>query len=184
MPKPIERELKILVQPDQYEKIIHSYDFTKPWQQTNTYYDTKNGYIHSLGGAMRIRTINDRHIFTLKIRTDSITHIELEKDIEAHTIDEIHDPEILHWLQEYHIPISEVNVITSFTTKRQTYTTEFAEISADHTVFSDHSDYEIEYEYRKEHDGISVFNQMLQKVGLTYTKNCPSKIARALHYNL
>ena len=42
-------------------------------------------------------------------------------------------------------------------------------------------DYEIEYEYTSDHDGIHFFNSILEKYGLKWTKNCPSKIARALN---
>ena len=38
----IERELKILVSKEQFQKILNSYEFKKPIIQTNTYYDTND----------------------------------------------------------------------------------------------------------------------------------------------
>ena len=45
-------------------------------------------------------------------------------------------------------------------------------------------DYDIEYEYLKEHDGIKTFNEILHPFHMKYEKNCPSKIARAFDYIL
>ena len=41
--------------------------------------------------------------------------------------------------------------------------------------------YEIEYEYTSDNDGIHFFNSILEKYGLKWIKNCPSKIARAMN---
>ena len=51
-------------------------------------------------------------------------------------------------------------------------------------IFNDIHDYEIEYEYLKEHDGIKTFNEILHPFHMKYEKNCPSKIARAFDYIL
>ena len=72
----IERELKILVTKEIYEKILNSYAFNESRTQINTYYDTKDQLIKRNKGAMRIRKIGNQNIFTLKIRKDSITHFE------------------------------------------------------------------------------------------------------------
>ena len=39
-----------------------------------------------MNGALRIRTIENKHIFTLKIKKDSITHYEYEKEIQTTNI--------------------------------------------------------------------------------------------------
>lgn len=94
----IERELKILVSKEQFQKILNSYEFKKPIIQTNTYYDTNDQKIKHMNGALRIRTFENTHIFTLKIKKDSITHYEYEKEIQTTNINEIKDPEILGWI--------------------------------------------------------------------------------------
>lgn len=179
----IERELKILVSKEKYNKLLNSYPFSQPWKQTNTYYDTRDGLIKQKNGALRIRQIGNQHIFTLKIKTDSITHIELEKVIDCDVIKDIKDKEILGWLKEYEIPMNVLPII-SFTTIRQIVELENAELCADFTDYGNHADYEIEYEYKTEHDGIQAFNQILTTIDLLYKKNCSSKIARAFDYNL
>lgn len=176
----IERELKVLVTKEIYENIINSYDFEKSIIQTNTYYDDENGSIKNKNGAMRIRTINDTHIFTLKIRKDECTHYEYEKSVETDTIHNINDNEILEWFKNFDLP-KEVKPITTFTTDRKVLKCAQGEICVDKTTYSNHIDYEIEYEYNCDHDGISFFNQFLAPFHMIYTKNCPSKIARAMN---
>lgn len=179
MNSPMERELKILVSKDIYEKIVKSYDFTIPQKQINTYYDTQDHALKQLHGACRIRTIGTAHIFTLKVKKDEITHLEFEKIISVDCIDQITDPEIHAWLKRYQIRIKDLYEIASFSTVRQTCDLASAQLCADKTIYDTHIDYEIEYEYTKEHNGTIVFNQILAPYDLTYIKNCPSKIARA-----
>ena len=69
-----------------------------------------------MNGALRIRTIENTHIFTLKIKKDSITHYEYEKEIQTTNINKIKDPEILGWIQQYDIPTN-IKPITSFEPK-------------------------------------------------------------------
>ncbi len=176
----IERELKILVTEEIYENMIHSYDFENNVIQTNTYYDDENQTIKNKNGAMRIRTIGNQHIFTLKIKKDSYTHYEYEKEIQTSDINKIDDIEINGWMKEFGIP-KEVKPIITFTTERKILKCEKGEICVDKTTYLNHIDYEIEYEYNCDHDGISFFNKFLAPFHMKYTKNCPSKIARAMN---
>ena len=66
----IERELKLLINKQVYDNIMNSYDFHKSIIQTNTYYDTANQDVKKQHGAVRIRTIENKKIFTLKIKKD------------------------------------------------------------------------------------------------------------------
>ena len=100
----IERELKLLINEKVYNELLHSYDFHNPITQTNTYFDTENQDVKKQRGAVRIRTIQDKKIFTLKIRKDEYTHYEFEKEISTENINEIEDPEILNWFNQYQIP--------------------------------------------------------------------------------
>ena len=160
----IERELKLLINKQVYDNIMNSYDFHKSIIQTNTYFDTANQDVKKQHGAVRIRTIENKKIFTLKIKKDEYTHYEFEKEISTENINEIEDPEILN-----------------FTTLRNVYEFENGELCLDKTTFKNHIDYEIEYEYTSDHDGIQFFNSILDQYGLKWQKNCPSKIARAMN---
>lgn len=178
----IERELKVLVSKEKFEEITKSYDFSNPWKQTNTYFDTADKDIKSLGGAMRIRTIGDKKYFTLKIRIDPITLHEYEKEIQCDSIKDIQDEEILGWISKLNIN-KEFIPTTTFDTYRRIVEMDNAELCADMTVFDgSYTDYEIEYEYKTDHDGVKEFNHILNKYDLAYEKNCPSKVARAFNH--
>ena len=178
----IERELKCLLDEKQYNSIMNSYEFPTTIYQANAYYDTEDAYMKSIQGALRIRTINDRYIFTLKIRTDAITLIELEKDVKDDDIQHaFEDEEIKGWLKTYSIP-TQVKKITEFSTVRKLLRLENAELCLDHTTYDWGNDYEIEYEYTQDHDGIACFQSLLKPFGISYKKNCSSKLARALKF--
>lgn len=178
-----ERELKILLNKNQFNKLLNSYDFHNKIIQTNTYYDSPENIVKSMDGAVRIRTINDkRFIFTLKKRIDPITLIELEKEIESDDLKQLKDPEVLKWLKEYHIPLEKLEPITTFTTIRHIIKTKDAEICLDENKFGNKIDYEAEYEYKIDHDGRKEFNTFLHTIGLEYKKNCSSKLSRAMLY--
>lgn len=176
----IERELKLVIDEQTYKSIMNSYDFHKSIIQTNTYFDTEKQEVKKQHGAVRIRTIEDKKIFTLKIKKDEYTHYEFEKEIFTNDIKEIDDPEILNWFKQYQIP-QELYPIASFTTLRKTFEFENGELCLDKTTFKNHIDYEVEYEYTSDHNGIHFFNSILNKYGLKWQKNCPSKIARAMN---
>ena len=179
MAKPEEHELKVMLTKEQFETLLHAYDFPILLEQINTYYDTPKGAVKDLPGAVRIRRVDGKDIFTFKQRKDSQTQYELEKEIPVGSLDQIEDPEILGWLQEAGIDVKVLKPITTFTTWRHMIKTENAEICLDKTVYPHKTDYEIEYEYKKDHDGLSAFNQFLKPAGIIYEKNGPSKIARA-----
>ena len=108
------------------------------------------------------------------------THYEFEKEISTENINEIEDPEILNWFNQYRIP-KNLHPTANFTTLRNVYEFENGELCLDKTTFKNHIDYEIEYEYTSDHDGIQFFNSILDQYGLKWQKNCPSKIARAMN---
>ena len=71
-------------------------------------------------------------------------------------------------------------VIGECTTYRAVINTDKAELCFDINEYNGITDYEIEYEQTCDHDGITEFNKILSQVGLTYFRNCPSKIKRTL----
>lgn len=177
----IERELKVLITKDEYETLLRSYDFGKPVIQKNVYFDDDKGSVRQLG-ALRIRTVNGKRILTLKIRKDSITQTELEKETDTENISAITDSEIRNWFALYQIPDA-LHRFASSETVRRIAELPNAELCLDISRFGNHTDYEIEYEYKKDHDGIHCFNEILSRVGLVYEKNAPSKLARAVQYS-
>ena len=71
MNKHVEKEYKMLVNKEQFDKLCSLYENLNFITQTNTYYDTVNGDIQKKKGAMRIRERNGRFLFTLKMRQEN-----------------------------------------------------------------------------------------------------------------
>ncbi len=176
-----ERELKIILTQDQFEKILHSYDFEEPVTQINTYYDTADESLKKEKSALRIRQIGDQNILTVKKPKDEITKYEYEFPVSENsiTIDDLlpsekdHLSAIISTDEPYYPTVT-------FMTTRYNLKTPHAVISLDQTEFRNSTDYELEYEYLDNHDGISRLNEFLKPAGITYKENGPSKLARAM----
>ncbi len=178
MNKNIEKELKILVSEQAFHALQKQYPNLVFHTQTNVYFDTLENDLRSKKMAMRIRSVQCKHIFTLKI--NGLQGLE-EYECEVFTNDSsaLQQPEIIQLLQQLNIDLT-FHVIANCTTHRAIYENEFAQLCFDHNEFMTSSDYELEYEYKKEHDGVSAFNTILSKIGMQYKSNCDPKIVRAL----
>lgn len=179
-----ERELKVILTKEQAEKLLDQIPFEKPRTQINTYYDSPEGAFKEKGIALRIRQIvrdhgDDEWILTIKKPLDAITKYEYEKPTSAHSLDKLPVEDIL-WIKS-HIQIPDnIEKLVSFKTERRIVQLDHAEVSLDHTFFANHDDYEIEYEYRTDHDGVQAFNELLKPLNIHFEKNCLSKLARAI----
>lgn len=174
----IEKEYKILVSQNQFTELLKEYPQAVFHKQVNTYYDTPQLDIRKVRGAMRIREVGKRFLFTLKLHGKNGVE-EYETEVRENSVTALDTPEIKTLLQQ--ISISDtIMEITRLTTYRAIIDTGDAELCFDYNEYGNQKDFEIEYEYKRPHKGKIVFNRILQKVGLTYHKNCPSKIKRAL----
>ncbi len=180
MNKNIEVELKILLCKEEFEMLANSYGPLNFTTQVNVYYDTPCHYLKRNNMAMRIRTIANIHLFTLKIKSEEGL-IEHECELMTNSIDALDDIRVQELINTLHIPNS-FNVLGSLSTRRSTIDTEFAELCFDINEYNSVNDYEIEYEYKVDHDGILEFNKILNRIGKVYTKNSAPKIVRALCY--
>lgn len=178
MNKNIEKEYKMLLTKEEFETLLNNFPQAVFKKQCNTYYDTKTHAIQKKKGAMRIREVDKKFIFTLKMHSEDGL-LEFEKEVDENSLNVFKDIEIQNLLDKFHIN-GDLMKLTSLCTKRATIKTEFAEICFDISTYNGHTDYEIEYEYKKEHDGLTVFQNILKDINLTYTSNCKSKIQRAL----
>lgn len=174
----IEKEYKILLSEKQFKALCSTYEPLHFIKQVNTYYDTAHMDIQKKHGAMRIREKENTCIFTLKMRhgADLMEH---ECIVPYHTTQAFEIPDIKNILNMYGLqgPFKKIAVCTTY---RAVIADEFAELCFDINMYGDVTDYEIEYEYMCEHDGLSAFRKILEPIAVTYHKNCASKIKRAL----
>lgn len=178
MNKNIEKEYKVLLTKNQYDCLCEVLPESYSRVQINTYYDTKQQDIRKCRGAMRIREVNGTFIFTLKMPSaDGL--LEFEKEVSANSILAFEDTEIKALLASYRL-YGPWQKLATLTTRRRVSETADAEICLDESSYVGIVDHEIEYEYKKAHDGAAVFQKLLSIVDLTYTENCKAKIERVM----
>ncbi len=175
----IEKEYKILVTKEQFNTLYKHFNAPSFYSQTNIYYDTYDFAIRNVKGSMRIRDINNKHIFTLKMHSPKGL-LEYEKNLPYNSIECFNDEEISSLLNKYHIQ-GPFHKIGNLKTERAIHDTEYAELCFDINTYNGIVDYEIEYEYKKDHDGLTAFQNILSIANIEYTSNCISKIQRALN---
>lgn len=178
MNKNIEKEYKVLLTKEQFDTLTNGYPDLHFISQINTYYDTSDWQIRKHFGSMRIREKEGKFLFTLKKHTEEGL-LELEKEVSENSVSVFQEPEIKELLEQLgiHDPIVE---LTSLRTDRAVIFNGYAEICFDHSFYHGLEDYEIEYEYKHEHDGLSMFQKILKPVNIQYVENCDSKSKRAL----
>ncbi len=179
----LEKEYKVLLTKEQFDTLYDHLQPAVPIKQVNYYFDTIHHQIQNKGGALRIREKQGSYLFTLKIRKNDDTLYEFEKQLTGNDLQALHDDEIQTLLKKHGI-CEPLQLIGTLTTWRAICTTDHAEICLDKNLYNDTIDYEIEYEYLQEHDGLSHFQSILDVVHIRYLKNCTSKIARALHSSI
>lgn len=174
----IEKEYKLLVTKEQFEQLVSLYEPISFHKQVNTYYDTIDHRIEKLHGAMRIREINGYFLFTLKLWKKQQLY-EYECEVESNSIEALQTDKISKLLKEHDI-YGDFTMLTSLTTYRGEVIRDDAVLCFDHSLYNGIEDFEIEYEYRREHDGRRAFQAILAPLHIQYEKNCISKIQRAL----
>lgn len=175
----LEIEYKLLVNSKQFEKLCACYPQAVFIRQMNIYYDTANHDLKSAKCAMRIRDKNGEHLFTFKAPGERNGKLEFEKNLNENSIDALKDSEIQTLLSKY-ISNFDIIEIGRLVTYRAVIEIDHAELCLDVNLYNDKIDFEIEYEWKDEHDGLTCFNKILSQIGLSYIKNCKSKIARCL----
>ena len=90
----------------------------------------------------------------------------------------MYNPQVQALLKEHQItePLQEIGRLTTWRAKM---ITEDAEICLDYNEYREQYDYEVEYEYLRPHDGLKVFQKLLEQIGASYEGNCRSKVMRA-----
>ncbi len=151
----IEKELKMLVNEEQFKKITDLYRPLEFVPQVNTYYASSTSASHYF---FRVREKQGRKLFTLKEHRNGILY-EHEKYFEGNLED---DPEIVAKLQQFGVSLNDCFPLGQLVTERAMVI----------------SDFEIEYEVKAEHDEEKAFRKILKAAGIRYKPNPLSKYKR------
>lgn len=173
-----EIELKILISKQKFEYLqnIFTTQLTHI-SQTNIYYDTPNGILHSHRQALRIRQIELQRVVTLKTKLDSLESQEITVDYNKNLLVTIQQNP--HLSSSLTCSAEHLIKIAKFTTTRSFLTLSFGTLFLDFTEYANnHFDYELEIELFDAQNLLQA-QIWLNNHAIDY-KIAPPKIARAI----
>lgn len=192
----IEKELKVLVSKNNFNKFLNSLQIDKktPRIQHNTYYDTINQDLKQLQTAIRLRRFPSLSYseWTLKQAKNQFESLETTQIVNKFidtipnnlNTEWISSKEILTFLDKHHIDLEQLRKTFNFTTHRYVKTMPFGEFNLDITFYYDQVDYEIELETKHLEEATIKFKKILTELNIPL-KKAPKKIARvARAFNL
>lgn len=184
MAQNIEIEFKNILTKEEFQKLIHFFQFTKDdfFTQENHYFDTAQFALKESGSALRIRKKNNEYELTLKqphreglLETNEmLTIIEVEEMLNG---GEITNHFIRSLISEMGIDPNEIEYFGTLLTKRAEIEYQAGLIVLDHSSYLNKEDYEIEYEVSNQEAGKSVFAELLSQLQIPFRKT-ENKIKR------
>lgn len=183
MKQELEIEFKNLLSATEFASLTAAFHITDFHEQTNTYFDTADGKIKALGGALRIRTKQTHCECTLKLpNPDGEGLLEFTQSLPqalASTELLLAADQVLTQLEQYQILADELQLLTSLTTKRCEIPYHDGLLVFDESFYSDQHDFELEFEYPEFATGQRLFEELLQTYQIPH-RETPNKIKRAM----
>ena len=184
MKKELEIEFKNLVSAPEFTKLTQAFTITDFTEQTNTYFDTFDGKIKALGGALRIRQKHSKCECTLKLPNPNGAGLfEFTQQLpDATTITRellTQALDVLTHLEQYHIRSAELQLLTSLTTRRCEIPYRNGLLVFDESFYNGHHDYELEFEHADFNEGSCIFQGLLAQYDIPI-RETPNKIKRAM----
>lgn len=185
MSNAIEIEAKVLLQKEDYDKLVVLFKDYRPYTQTNYYIDNDEGLLRKEGLALRIRERDGLYEMTLKT---PLSQGLLEKNCvwTAKTFKSFSEggafPEgdIKRFLTMMDIDTDTLHIKTSLTTKRIDAPYEGGKLSIDENHYLGKIDYEVELEHNNERDAERILEALLEKEHIPFVLSNKTKVARAM----
>lgn len=172
----LEIEYKTMLDEPLFEKIKSKLPFDSGVNQRNDYYDTPDRQLYSMGIMCRIRTVDNRFEFTVKIpQEDGV--MEHEVLLETKTLDH---PSVINFFNQLNLDVSQLDCIAYSDTQRYTYDDAYGSWCLDASSFENHNDFELEYELHEANEkAYPHYVDMLNELDVEYREAKP-KYIRAL----
>lgn len=178
----IENEFKIMLNKEQYEKLLGLYGF-KTVVQVNHYYDTDDLEMSARHITVRVRELDGKFFFQMKLPNDGalpsagVSRVELSKELDR--VPEIFAGFVLTAFSGVECP--EVKHIGTLKTTRNIWEFDGGEIDLDRSEYFDRTDYELEIEYTDEQAARKMLSEVSEKLGISAgSEVCMGKIRRFL----
>ncbi|MGF2053546.1 CYTH domain-containing protein [Vagococcus fluvialis] len=188
MAKELEIEYKNLLTKLEYQNLLEITNLTKKniHEQTNIYFDTKNGILKEKRQGLRIRLLPQKIEFTLKVpQKNSYTYLEITDVLNAFDLDksleeqiDLSKSEVLNYLANENILVTDLKEIGSLTTKRaEKKLDQNTLLVLDESYYYGVTDYELEMEVLDSAIGQKTFENFLAKNNIP-VRPAKKKIAR------
>ncbi|QIK69093.1 CYTH domain-containing protein [Erysipelothrix sp. HDW6C] len=177
MKQHLEIEYKSMLTKADYDLLARSLPFGNAHVQLNEYYDTSDRQLFARESMCRIRTIGNRHEFTMKTpQPDGVLEHELELKAQN-----LNDERLVEYFDDLGINVYELERVAFSRTLRKTYDDAYGTWCLDSTSFSNHQDYEIEYElFEANEKARPHYVNTLNQLGIEFKPSAP-KYIRALN---
>lgn len=182
----IEIEVKVLLEKDDFAKVLERMETEKSKRltQTNHYIDSDTFALRRYGMALRIRETED-FVLTLKTplaeglleKNQSISWKEYEVFLAKSVFPE---GPIAHFLESLGIRVDTLRILTSLTTVRTVIHYKDGILSLDENTYDDYHDFELEMEANSIGDATSLLQEVCETCRVPFILNTRSKQARAM----
>ena len=178
MKQHLEIEFKTMLSKEEFTKLYQSMGFNEGFLQINSYFDTINNYFKKKRMMLRIRSINDSFIFTMKTPRD-LGVLEDEFKLDSFNIN---NSKIKKLLEIYDIQSADLMLVAQSKTIRHELKDDYGTWCLDLNEFASSKDFELEYEL---HDGVNYkeaqqhYMNKINELGILY-KEAKPKYIRAL----
>ncbi|MBO0487654.1 CYTH domain-containing protein [Vagococcus fluvialis] len=188
MAKELEIEYKNLLTKLEYQNLLETTNLTKEniHEQTNIYFDTKNGILKEKRQGLRIRLLPLKIEFTLKVpQKNSYTYLEITDILNVFDLDksleeqiDLSKSEVLNYLANENIFVTDLKEIGSLTTKRaEKKLDQNTLLVLDESYYYGVTDYELEMEVLDSAIGQKTFENFLAENNIP-VRPAKKKIAR------
>ena len=188
MAKELEIEYKNLLTKLEYQNLLEITNLTKKniHEQTNIYFDTKNGKLKEKRQGLRIRLLPLKIEFTLKVpQKNSYTYLEITDILNVFDLDksleeqiDLSKSEVLNYLANENIFVTDLKEIGSLTTKRaEKKLDQNTLLVLDESYYYGVTDYELEMEVLDSAIGQKTFENFLAENNIP-VRPAKKKIAR------
>lgn len=142
MEQHLEIEFKTMLTKKEFHRLYKTMTFKDGFLQINSYFDTMDNFFLKNHSMLRIRTIDNSFIFTMKT-PKRIGVLEHEFTMESFNINH---PKIQKLIEDFNIKTSDLDLITQSKTIRHEINDEYGTWCLDLNEFTFNKDYELEYE--------------------------------------
>lgn len=176
----LEIEYKMMLDETQFRKLKSFYE-EKGIKQLNVYYDFIPS-VREKGISFRIRTKEDKHLFTLK-KKHPLGNEEYEFEVRSNSIESLGEDKVSEVFHKFALS-GELIETGRLLTERTEIELMYGHLCLDENEYYDIKDYELEYELKPGVDSDKAnkeFYELFEKFKLTFKANKATKLARCLN---